>query len=97
MTFLLFSSNTSYSIWLDAYMLKRLVPFVIFNSLHDFSLAMACFSSHHFLLAKRKRDMSGHTPLSLLYMNNIKVILLHYLSSIVLSPFRIVQIPAGNY
>ena len=29
-----------------------------------FSLAMACFSSLHFLLAKRKRDMSGHIPLS---------------------------------
>jgi hypothetical protein len=34
------------------------------KSLHDFSLAMACFSSLHFLLAKRKRDMSGHIPLS---------------------------------
>ena len=47
-------------------MLKRLVPFVIFYSLHDFSLAMAYIFSFHFLLAKRKRDMFGHTPLSLI-------------------------------
>lgn len=45
-------------------MLKRLAPFVIFYSFHDFSLAMAY--SSFFLLAKRKRDMSGHTPLSLI-------------------------------
>ena len=36
------------------------------KSLHDFSLAMAYILSFHFSLAKRKRDMSGHTPLSFL-------------------------------
>ena len=97
MSFLLFHPILLIAVSLDTYILKRLAPFVESYSLHDFCLAMALFFSSHFLLAKRKRDMSGHTPLSLLYMNNIKVILLHYLSSIVLSPFRIVQIPAGNY
>lgn len=45
-------------------MLKRLAPFVFSIPFTIFSLAMAY--SSFFLLAKRKRDMSGHTPLSLI-------------------------------
>ena len=82
MSFLLFHPILLIAVSLDTYMLKRLAPFVESYSLHDFCLAMALFFSSHFLLAKRKRDMFGHTPLSLLYMNNIKVILLHFLFSI---------------
>lgn len=96
MSFLLFHPILLIAVSLDTYMLKRLAPFVESYSLHDFASLWLYFSPLIFT-CKRKRDMSGHTPLSLLYMNNIKVILLHYLSSIVLSPFRIVQIPAGNY
>lgn len=97
MSFLLFHPILLIAVSLDTYMLKRLAPFVESYSLHDFCLAMALFFSSHFLLAKRKRDMSGHTPLSLLYMNNIKVILLHFLFSTAQGLSRIEQTLHQSY
>ena len=57
------------------------------------SLAMAYIVSFHFEFCKGKRDMSGHIPLSLLYINNFKVILDHFLFSTVQGLSHIAQTP----